>query len=159
MHGIDVNPSARGALASNAALNGLTDVVEFSTDSSCEGLSRVLCECGASAGERVLLVSDCEGHEVNMLHPGAVPELSHVEMLVECHDQFNRAITPTLLERFAASHDVDVVYETGVSALPAQLPIELDRYDWHQVKTLLDENRGCVMHWLHLVPKPLTPAF
>ena len=78
--------------------------------------------------DRTLLIMDCDGPEYELLDPSAAPALRHCDVIVECHDFVNPAITATLEERFRESHFVekipararvpDVTRLPGLSALP-----------------------------------------
>lgn len=51
-----------------------------------------------------LVVCDCDGCEVDLLEPERVPELRSCWILVEAHDLLVEGVTPTLRERFDATH-------------------------------------------------------
>jgi hypothetical protein len=61
-------------------------------------------------GDRSLVFCDCEGYELELLDPDKVPALKDADIIVELHDfmRTDVAITPTILSRFAATHDVTV---------------------------------------------------
>ena len=70
-------------------------------------------------GERSLVFSDCESYELELLDPAKVPALKNADIIVELHDfmRIDVAITPTILARFAATHDIEI---TGVKRRSAQ---------------------------------------
>ncbi len=98
----DVEESAQQVCAEAAELNGVSvDVVGRCT---LEGLAAFLMEDPAP-----LVVMDCDGDELALLDPVAVPQLARADILVECHDLKLRGLQEALLERLAVTHDVEVV--------------------------------------------------
>ena len=61
-------------------------------------------------GDRSLVFSDCESYELELLDPDKVPALRNADIIVELHDfmRTDVAITPTVLARFEATHDITV---------------------------------------------------
>jgi hypothetical protein len=53
---------------------------------------------------RLLLLSDVEGLEEDLLDPEAVPRLREATMIVEVHEQYRPDVVATLTERFAPTH-------------------------------------------------------
>jgi hypothetical protein len=66
-------------------------------------------ELRAELLDGAFLFVDVEGYELTLLDPDAVPGLRGADFLVERHDGVDATITPTLLERFAATHDATVI--------------------------------------------------
>ncbi len=56
-------------------------------------------------GGPAFVLCDVEGAELELLDPHQIPELERCDLLVELHDFANSLITPTLLQRFHATHD------------------------------------------------------
>jgi SAM-dependent methyltransferase len=96
---------------------------------------------------RTLLIMDCEGAEFDLLDPRTAPALLRCDMIIECHDFVNPAISGALQERFRESHAIERIQTTarvpdsqrypGLSALP--------RAHW---QAALDERRLHKMEWL-----------
>ncbi len=98
-----------------------------------------------SKDDRTLLLVDCEGAELQLLDPEQVPSIQGCDVIVECHDFLNPSITPTLRQRFAASHDVEVVSEGPRD--PNQFP-PLQRWQSSDRWLAVNENRPMTMNWL-----------
>lgn len=160
---IDVG-CAEGYYAVGFALTAPTArVLAYDTDLDCQRLCRELATLngvehrvaisGACAhetlhhveGERVLVLCDCEGYEVELLDPRAVPRLSGWDILVELHDASDPSITPTLLERFSATHEItliDSIWRDGDSVPTAAfLPNKRDR------DLAVSDRRGSWQQW------------
>jgi hypothetical protein len=97
-----------------------------------------------------LIFCDCEGAELELLDPTQVPQLAACEILVELHDFANPAITPTIIERFTPTHEVNVMLDTGrnVHAYPSLRKLT----DLFQLLAVC-EGRPESMSWAHLRPR------
>jgi SAM-dependent methyltransferase len=98
-----------------------------------------------SKDDRTLLLVDCEGAELQLLDPGQVPGIQACDVIVECHDFLDSSITPTLRERFAATHDVEIVSEGPRN--PNQF-LSLQRWQSTDRWLAVNENRPMTMNWL-----------
>jgi predicted O-methyltransferase YrrM len=94
---------------------------------------------------RTLIVMDCEGAELELLDPSAVPELVSCDIVVECHDFIQPGIVEALRQRFQSSHAIEVIDESARD--PNRYPLvrewsSLDRW------LAVNENRPAEMRWL-----------
>lgn len=105
-HAFDISQAAQDLCRRNAALNQVQDRLVVGGLCTQEALRKIL----ATSGQTVV-VCDCEGGELELLNPAAIPDLRRCDILVECHDFVNRSISNTLIERFEASHRIDVIPE------------------------------------------------
>ena len=55
------------------------------------------------------VICDCEGCEVEVLDPAAVPSLRSATLIVELHDHLQPGTTEIVLGRFADSHDATLI--------------------------------------------------
>lgn len=135
----DVSPAAQAVCRAAAQANGVAGRVEVRGLCTRETLQADL----AGAGPAFLLV-DCEGAELGLLDPVAVPGLAGCDILVECHDFLDRNITPALLSRFAATHDAERIEEGARNPNHPLLRrvASLDRW------LAVCEFRPEAMHWL-----------
>lgn len=102
----DISQVAQDICRRNAALNQVQDRLIVGGLCSQKSLRKILATSG-----RTVVVCDCEGGELELLNPAAIPDLRRCDILVECHDFVNRSISPTLIERFKASHCIDIIPE------------------------------------------------
>lgn len=133
----DSDPLARQRLRALARLNGVADRIAVGGTCSHRDLA-------AGITGRTLVVCDCEGCEKELLDPARLPGLRSADLLVEMHDFVDPAISPALLERFQASHDIRVVDASGRSAFPAEI---LGPLDGDQRHLALWEGRPERMQW------------
>jgi hypothetical protein len=98
-----------------------------------------------SKEERTLLFVDCEGGELALLDPEHVPGIQGCDVIVECHDFLNPSITSTLQQRFAKTHDVELISEGPRD--PNQFP-SLQRWQSTDRWLAVNENRPMTMNWL-----------
>jgi SAM-dependent methyltransferase len=100
--GFDLDPLSRELCAEMARLNNVADRVSIQGKCTAKSLS------DAITG-RTLIISDCEGFELDLLDPVASPRLKSADMLVELHDVFRPGLTVTLRRRFESTHHFELV--------------------------------------------------
>jgi hypothetical protein len=135
VHAHDISDVARAACADLAAKNGVTDRVIIGGEFKPEDFE-------AFAGQRVLVLMDAEGAELDVLRPDLSPALAGMKLIVETHDVFRPGALKTLIERFGPTHDIIRVDSQGkVLELPAWLAelSHLDQllatWEWRQKPT------------------------
>jgi hypothetical protein len=108
----DIRAEARAECRSLAGINQVDRRVVVDSECTPEKLD-------ALSGGRALVFCDCEGYELELLDPDKAPHLKNADIIVELHDfmRIDVAITPTILARFAATHDITI---TGVKRRSAQ---------------------------------------
>jgi hypothetical protein len=143
VHAFDIDPAARRRCAALAAHNGVEDRVLVREECTPEVL-------GELPAEGVVVLSDCEGCERELLDPARQPLLRGWPIIVELHDFIDPSISSTLRERFADSHDIELISERPVHELQ---PSELAHLSAAERTALLGENRPTVMSWFHLHPR------
>jgi len=136
----DIEPKTHAICRNAAEINGVNDRVTVAGACTIEALSALVSRHG-----RVLLFVDCEGAEIQLLDPSKIPELNSCDIIVECHDFLNRAITKSLKERFAQTHNVEEIIEGGRD--PNSLPC-LRRMQSFDRWIAVNENRPETMNWL-----------
>jgi hypothetical protein len=97
IHAFELDERLRSQLATVAEHNGVADRIRIEGEcdlAALEGLT----------GPDTLIVSDCEGGEMTLLDPVALPELASTAMLVETHDLLVAGATQVLFDRFAETH-------------------------------------------------------
>jgi hypothetical protein len=142
---IDIVQAALDIAQENARLNGVENLCTFTTDGSVVNLRRLLQD-----EPNTFMFIDCEGYEAEFLKLEAVPELKTVSMIVEIHDdEYRPGLTQTLVDRFSASHDVEIISQGAKN--PYIYPIH-DLGD-HDKMLLCIEGRPRTMSWLYAVPK------
>lgn len=102
----------------------------------------------------MLVISDCEGYEDELLSPKIVPALARHDLLVECHDFLRPGVTTALIIRFSATHHIQALTSTpdGERPIPPDAPA-LARFTPTERRRLLAEHRPGQMTWLYMTPK------
>jgi hypothetical protein len=143
VHAYDINEKARAACADLAARNGVGERVRVGAEFKPDGFE-------AFAGQRVLVLVDTEGAEVDILQPALSPALAGMHVIVETHDLYRAGAMATMLDRFSPTHDILRV---------DQQPKTVDMPDWLQPFPHLDqllavwEWRAQPTPWLVMTPK------
>ena len=140
VYAFDVNVDAQRVCREAAIRNGVADRVIVSG------------RCDAAAIETILpnatvafLFLDCEGGEKDLLDPVTAPALKHCDFAVECHDFYDRDISPAIVGRFEATHTISVIHEGPRDPNTVPMLRSLDSLDrWLTVC----EFRPETMHWL-----------
>ena len=99
---------------------------------------------------RSLVICDCEGYEIELLQPDIAPCLNAADIIVELHDHSNPDITPTLLKRFDATHDIRII-ETAERRPSDYEDIQFLSLD--QQRLALSEFRPCSQQWAYMTSK------
>jgi trans-aconitate methyltransferase len=102
-----------------------------------------------------LILSDCEGHEADLLTPLTGLAVSSATLIIETHDEINPGVTDAIMRRFARSHRLT----TEVVDLESVLipPVDLSFLTADETRSALREIRGR-QTWLLLTPNPRPPA-
>jgi hypothetical protein len=82
--------------------------VFVSTWQGCETPEELRVGPRPGPGPRLYLV-DCEGAELRLLDPTAVPELLQSDIIVECHDFMDPKTSLKVVERFQKTHGPEII--------------------------------------------------
>jgi hypothetical protein len=136
----DVDEKAQAICRLNSEANGTGERVTVAGACKPSNLEELARRPG-----RKLLVIDCEGCELSLLNPALAPGLAECDIIVECHDFMNRAITPTLTTLFSPSHTIEQVSEGARN--PNSFAI-LRTWQSHDRWLVVNEGRPETMQWL-----------
>jgi precorrin-6B methylase 2 len=143
VYGFDLSAKSLETCRNLARLNGVSDRVHLAGRATIENLAPLI-------GPQTLIISDCEGGEVELLEAGRIPALRQADMIVELHDRLVPNASSIITQRFASSHEVSIVQSTdrdpGVYPLLKSLPPK-------QQRLALDEFRGGPMDWAVLLAR------
>ena len=139
----DIDPRPRQLCEKMAKRNGVSERVEVRGECNCEGLDALL-------DDRSLVICDCEGYELELLDPGRVPNLRVSDVLVELHDFIDRSISPTIISRFADTHDISII--SSIERDPSTYPALETFNDWDR-HVAVAEFRDEQMQWAFMRAK------
>jgi hypothetical protein len=125
--------------ALNAAANGVGDRLTIRGECDVDELRQILTG-------RSLILCDCEGCEMTLLDQERVPVLRTCDVLVEVHDFVDPAISKTLIERFAPTHEIEVI--DSVEKSPEEYPALRVLASREAQIRALGEHRPGPMQWL-----------
>ncbi len=140
----DADPKAQKACQALAQKNGVATRIEVGGTFAAQDFAKY-------AGEKTLVFCDIEGAELELLDPAASPALAGMDLIVECHDCFNPEISPTLMKRFAPTHEAELLHER---AHDAALPDFLERLGELDRLLAVWEWRAGPTPWLVLRSRP-----
>jgi len=148
VHAYDIDPAARRACLEMADKNGVAARVAVGGEFPPDGFE-------AFKGQRVLVIVDAEGAEVDILQPALSPSLAGMNIIVETHDIYREGATATLLERFSTTHDIAVVRQQGKTF---EMPPWLDQLPHLDQLLAVWEWRAGPTPWLIMRPKAAWPS-
>jgi len=134
----DIDEEMQARCRQMTELNGVKDRVHI----------RGLCDHSAleeHVTERSLIISDCEGGEMNLLDPSQAPSLLKADLIVEVHDHIVPGISKEMIARFQPTHDI------GIVASMLQDPRRFECLQSLSSKTqrlAVDERRPVPMEWM-----------
>jgi hypothetical protein len=107
------------------------------------------------AGDDVLVLTDIEGGEFEVLDPEVVPGLRRADILVESHDAVVPGCTEALIARFSATHHIQRYHARArlLSDFPGGFLPSLARIAPQAVVAGMDERRTGIQEWLYLIAK------
>lgn len=145
VYAFDIRAEARDNCRSLAAANQVAPRVVIGSECTPASLDEI---CGA----RSLVFCDCEGYELELLDPVKVPHLKDADIIVELHDfmRTDVAITPTILARFEATHEITV---TGITRRSAEEFPSLSVLPQEVRARALHEDRVEYQQWAYLKAK------
>lgn len=144
----DQDPRARAELAKLAELNGVSSRIEIR--GRCEPAE--LAQLKEPAG---LMIVDCEGFEDIALSPENIAALAGWEFIIETHDGFAPGVTKRLIERFKATHRVEVIEAIHDYDKVDQIRVPLlDGLPRRAADKILAEGREhACLRWLSCTPR------
>ncbi|HMJ95316.1 MAG TPA: class I SAM-dependent methyltransferase [Thermoleophilaceae bacterium] len=146
VHAYDLSPIMQRLCRRMAVRNGVAE--RIAVRSRCD-----LDELRALAGPRALILADCEGCELELLRPDAVPGLCEATVLVELHDFEDPDTTSTILQRFEATHSAEVITAEPRFIVEHPEPGELRGISPLEHELALLEFRPNQMRWAVLRPR------
>ena len=143
----EMHPRGRSFTDHLARQNDVRPLIDLRGTCDVGGLADAL-----HGAQRPVVLSDCEGAEMDLLDPAAVPNLRQAVMLVELHEAARPGVTDALQSRFAATHTVTPIAE-GTASPPAEWPpLRGLALSPGERSRLADERRGAPNSWMYLVP-------
>lgn len=129
---------ARILLNNMAILNEVIDDIQLEKDCNTDSLKKVL------KPGKGLIICDCEGYELNLLDPNALPLLNNYDLLIELHDYSfkGKTVAELMQERFEKTHSFKFIN------IRTNKPLEhLKNFNPEQLAKIADENRAYSIGW------------
>ena len=137
VYAFDIEASERELCKGMARVNNVADRVVIGAECTIATLQEL-------TGKNCLVLSDCEGSELELLRPDLVPGLADCDLLVELHDCFRPGLSEALLPRFSSTHQIEIIHtqERDPDAFP-----DLDFLTRKERAMAMDERRPTSMTW------------
>ncbi len=140
VHAFDIDERARALCMKLAQANNVSERVIVEGLCDHERLNKLI-------RGRTLIVCDCEGCELELLDPALAPQLTKCDLIVELHDMLVPNITRTILQRFAATHQITLIDAEERDPAPFS---NLKDFDRLTQRTAVAEFRDGAMQWGYL---------
>ena len=98
----DIDAEAQRMCRDMAERNGVSERVHVRGACTAKDLDDLIID-------HTLVLSDCEGFEVELLDPTRAPALANTDMIVELHDFVDPTISATIKERFGPTHTIELI--------------------------------------------------
>ncbi len=147
----DIDPLAQSLCAGIAKLNKVEDRVEVKAFCSSETLSTF-------PFKRGLVLSDCEGFELQLFTPSSIANLKNCDVLIELHDFVDPNIYSILHDLFAKTHRERLIgsWSDAEKIRRFDYP-EFKRLNPATIRRIVDEHRPH-QEWMFLESLSATPA-
>lgn len=147
VYAYEMNPFPARVCRALAEENGATDRVVMRGECRVDDLRAL------PNGPRTFVLCDCEGGELELMDPSAVPLLRRSALIVELHVQIVPGIEQMIVERFAPSHEIEIV-ETQCRYI-AEYPrlLEVPGVSYIDRELGLSEFRPNPMKWAVMWPR------
>lgn len=138
VYAYDIDEKCRTLCATLAGLNGVTSRVRVGA--ACDHA-----QLNALSERSVFLLSDCEGYEMQLLDPSAVPAMAGWNILVELHEGLVPGVTDAIVARFSATHDIELI--DSVRRDPRDVPISDFLPSMQDRFLAVSDRRGSWQQW------------
>jgi SAM-dependent methyltransferase len=107
----------------------------------------------ATLVEKTLIICDCEGYE-DELFDTEIDIFGKTDLIIECHDFIKPGITAILADRFARTHETQLIRSSSTEEKVSRLKLDsvyLNQLEGREKQALVSEGRPGTMNWLWLV--------
>jgi len=141
----DLNKTALLACKEMAIINHVEKNMKFGEFCSAETLRDFPFK------EKGLVLSDCEGFEIDLFTKEAVANLSNCDILIELHDLYNEKISLEIEDVFKDTHIVRKVYSKSTFKKMREFELVAKLTD-DDINSFMLERNG-IMEWAIITPK------
>jgi hypothetical protein len=143
VHAYDINKRALELCQNMAKENNVLERVHVNTVITSEVIGNFKFK------EKGLIVSDCEGFEVDLFNENNLKNLLNCDLIIELHDFIDLEISVRLKKLFSKTHNLESVYSSDdiYKSHNYDYP-ELSRLSLGEKMEILRERRPAIMEWL-----------
>ena len=145
VYAYDIDEKAIAACKRMATLNKVEKNIKLGSFCTSETLLNM------EFGEKSLIISDCEGYEKELFNRKVAEHLKNCDLIIELHDLYSEIITPTIIDAFNQTHNLDFVYSKNTFVKMQELDLIEDLTE-DQILNFFVERNG-IMVWAVITPK------
>jgi len=147
IYAFDTDPRARPACAEMAKLNGVDGRIHIGSMCDKNALRSL------PLGARALIITDCEGYEVELFDDEMAQFLARHSLIIEAHDFIKIDISSRLRGIFSRTHHVRSVKSIDdIQKAHIYQYEQLGKFDTNERYLILSERRPAIMEWLIMTP-------
>lgn len=135
----DINRTATDLTLKNAEINGVKDFLTVKNTHFTFNEKSIL------SGQRLLVVCDIEGNELNLFDSESINKLTDSDLIIELHDFLNAEIKPHIIQLFLPTHNIEIIQENNFPNF-RKYPF-LTKTSLGKAIEITNENRPCLMEW------------
>ena len=140
---------------SDLALKLCSNLIQLNNISNIQLLNSISTdELKADSAKRLLIISDCEGYELDFFLGIDPWVLKNAVLLIETHDHINYKLSKKLKDHFAATHQIQSIF--SIDDIKKMGYPELDKFyllSQEEKSYIISERRGYQQEWIYLTPK------
>ena len=102
----DLNEAVKEPMTQLLRANAITNCVHSNHEFLSEHFKKY-------QNKKTLIFCDIEGEEKRLLDPVKAPSLLNMDIIAEAHDCFDQTISSELINRFSASHAIEIISDIG----------------------------------------------
>ena len=100
--------------------------------------------------KKILLLSDCEGYEINLFTDKVIKHLKNCDFIIEAHDGYERNISKTLIKRFRKDFKITIIKQKKRRI--KDFPLNTNASDFQKISAMY-EGKGYWLRWLFIESK------
>lgn len=140
VYAFDVDPEAQRLCRMLAVANAVDERLRVGGACDAAALQSIL-----ETHRQVVVISDCEGFEGELLDPATAPGLARADLLVEVHEFAMPGVTEVLLRRLQSTHKIARI---PADPIDPEIVSALAEFDVETRRKSTSEFRPAGMEWL-----------
>lgn len=144
----DIDTNVRKMLQKMILLNNVNNQISIEKICNIETLKQF------QHNTRGLIISDCEGYELELFQESIIENIRNFDLLIEVHDGIEKNISKTLKKIFKNTHSISIIKQAKRKV--QDFPYNYDMPAFDKLASM-HEGRGSWIKWMYLKPIKTKP--